>query len=515
VLRKPDVAAACAAIGVRVPPNAPKAADVPDLHGPWSAALAVGLLEIDDDTVASGPALGSWPPAGAASLGTWFAAFRAVCDAMADRRQEDSSAGMLAFALALLSVLTDEVVPTGKDLWQAVLEEGDDICSTYDLDVVPAAAMRRVARQPGDSPLSGIVALLSSFGAVTGTADKPAITALGRWAIGQLTEALPGAADPDISAAELIATATAESVDANDRWKIAAGWLDQHDPAELLEAAESMSPSQRLVAAELVEGLGEDALKAWHACATRPNIGPHARWALYALGKGPEPDEADMQWLGTERAAAALASRGPDEALCTADGQVRADDLDGRLAAMRATGHPVAGKLVSALTALVESGAALSIDQGMQLKVALKYTQPVIWRSVQLPVAATLGHLHEVIQLLFGWDGDHLHVFRAAGRAYSDPFYDLEGASDEDSIRVRDAFRPGIKVGYEYDFGASWQHEITRQKSFRLDPEQNYPVCVAYQGDSPVEYPSEDDEPQEPEPFSLTDVNRKLANYGR
>jgi hypothetical protein len=34
---------------------------------------------------------------------------------------------------------------------------------------------------------------------------------------------------------------------------------------------------------------------------------------------------------------------------------------------------------------------------------------------------------------------------------------------------------------------------------------------VAYQGDSPVEYPSEED-PEEPDPFSLTDVNRNLAN---
>jgi hypothetical protein len=71
-----------------------------------------------------------------------------------------------------------------------------------------------------------------------------------------------------------------------------------------------------------------------------------------------------------------------------------------------------------------------------------------------------------------------------------------------------------VKVGYEYDFGASWQHEITSQKAFMLDPDQLYPVCVAYQGDSPVEYPSEEN-PREPEPFSLTEVNRKLARLGR
>ena len=47
-----------------------------------------------------------------------------------------------------------------------------------------------------------------------------------------------------------------------------------------------------------------------------------------------------------------------------------------------------------------------------------------------------------------------------------------------------------------------------------LDPDQSHPVCVAYQGDSPVEYPSEEN-PHEPEPFSLTEVNRKLAKLGR
>ena len=48
------------------------------------------------------------------------------------------------------------------------------------------------------------------------------------------------------------------------------------------------------------------------------------------------------------------------------------------------------------------------------------------------------------------------------------------------------------------------------QKAFTLDPGEVYLVCVAYQGDSQVEYPSEEN-PQEPEPFNLTDVNRRLS----
>ena len=45
------------------------------------------------------------------------------------------------------------------------------------------------------------------------------------------------------------------------------------------------------------------------------------------------------------------------------------------------------------------------------------------------------------------------------------------------------------------------------------DPGQDYPVCVAYQGDSPVGYWSEDD-PEELEPFDPAEVNRNLTALG-
>src|SRR5260221_5307278 len=373
--------------------------------------------------------------------------------------------------------------------------------------------MRNGAGLAGGSRLGGMVALLARFGAVSGDADRPVITPLGRWAARRLEEALPRAAEPEISAAELIAE-VAESGDAVQRLEAASEWLEQHQPREILEAAESMSPLLRTVAADLVEMLGEDAVPAWREFTAAPHVGSHARYALCVWGQGPEPGERDLQWLATESAAAALDGKGVDEALCVVWESVRGEDLADRLAVVRATGHPAAGKLARALTEFTASGVPRSVDQGVQLKVTLKRATPAIWRSVRLPIIATLGDLHQVIQLLFGWDGDHLHAFRVGRRAYSDPFFTLEDAADEDDLRIRDACRPGVKVGYEYDFGASWQYEITWQKAFMLDPDQVYPVCVAYQGDSPVEYPSEEN-PQEPEPFSLTEVNRKLARLGR
>ncbi len=89
----------------------------------------------------------------------------------------------------------------------------------------------------------------------------------------------------------------------------------------------------------------------------------------------------------------------------------------------------------------------------------------------------------------------------------------LERTGDEQAVRIRDVLTPGAKVGYTYDFGADWEHDITLEQTIPRDPGQYYPVCVEWRGDSPVEYWSEDD-PEEPEPFNLAEVNRQLAALG-
>jgi hypothetical protein len=179
-----------------------------------------------------------------------------------------------------------------------------------------------------------------------------------------------------------------------------------------------------------------------------------------------------------------------------------------------ATGHPDAGVVARAVAEFAASGAPRSIDQVAELKVSLAGARPPIWRRVQLPITATLGDLHEAIQVLFGWDGDHLHVFAVGKVQYADTFVNLEGARDEEEVRVQDALTPGVrKITYTYDLGACWEHEITLEKTLARDPGRDYPVCVEFKGGSPVEYWSED-EPEESRPFSLAEVNRRLAARG-
>jgi hypothetical protein len=236
--------------------------------------------------------------------------------------------------------------------------------------------------------------------------------------------------------------------------------------------------------------------------------------AVAAWDDGPEPGAADGVWLGVEGAAAALEDKGPDEALSRVWESMPGTDLDARLAAVRATGHPDADALAKAVAEFAASGAPRSIDQVARLKVSLTSFRPPIWRRVLVPATATLGDLHVVIQVLFGWDGDHLHVFEAGKKQYSDTFVNLEGTGDEEAVRVGDAMAPGGRILYTYDLGACWEHEITLETTVPRDHSQDYPVCVEFRGDSPVEYWSEE-EPEEPEPFGLNEVNRRLAALGR
>jgi Plasmid pRiA4b ORF-3-like protein len=194
-------------------------------------------------------------------------------------------------------------------------------------------------------------------------------------------------------------------------------------------------------------------------------------------------------------------------------GRVPGESLDSRLAAVAATGHPDAARVAAALREFVAFGATPSIDQVYQVKVVLVRWRPPTWRRVLVPAAITLGDLHVVIQILFGCDGDHLHMFEVGAGRYSDPFFDLHSLDmdDEETIRLRDVFTGASrKIRYEYDFGASWWHEITLEKVREREPGTVYPRCTGFASDSPVEYWSEDD-PRDAEPFDLAETNRRLA----
>ncbi|MEW2635169.1 plasmid pRiA4b ORF-3 family protein [Streptomyces sp. NPDC048389] len=106
-----------------------------------------------------------------------------------------------------------------------------------------------------------------------------------------------------------------------------------------------------------------------------------------------------------------------------------------------------------------------------QLKIALRDTSPPVWRRVTLPADTSLGCLHDIVQVCFGWDDSHLHSFTEpdSGRQFvdldapvdRDPFHD----ADEESVTVAEVLPyEGGRLDYTYDFGDDWRHRITLEK---------------------------------------------------
>jgi len=117
----------------------------------------------------------------------------------------------------------------------------------------------------------------------------------------------------------------------------------------------------------------------------------------------------------------------------------------------------------------IESTARRSGAPSYQLKVVLLGTKPVIWRRIQVPGDAKLSWLHPVLQLAMGWTNSHLHHFLTTEARYCDPRYDTDMADEGDrdetkALLAEVAPEEGVEFGYEYDFGDSWQHQITVEK---------------------------------------------------
>lgn len=107
-------------------------------------------------------------------------------------------------------------------------------------------------------------------------------------------------------------------------------------------------------------------------------------------------------------------------------------------------------------------------DQGIpiQLKIELPYTNPAIWRRIQVGENATFQDLHFAIQMAMGWTNAHLHEFkiqdRLIGMDIPGGFDKPENQENEKDVRLKDLhLQPGDTFTYLYDFGDSWQHNIT------------------------------------------------------
>ena len=107
-----------------------------------------------------------------------------------------------------------------------------------------------------------------------------------------------------------------------------------------------------------------------------------------------------------------------------------------------------------------------------EFEVSLIHIKPRIWRRFLIHNQATFQKLHLAIQDACGWTNSHLYIFRE-GRLRGP---EIAGIPDDDrydggppptpdarKIKLADYFsttEPSAII-YEYDFGDSWEHEVT------------------------------------------------------
>lgn len=170
----------------------------------------------------------------------------------------------------------------------------------------------------------------------------------------------------------------------------------------------------------------------------------------------------------------------------------------------------------------------MGVSSVYQLRITLKGTKPPIWRRVAVPAEITLGQLHEVIQIVMGWTGSHMHHFilrdkalkpskdeiakamramiagddraaeevfnRMSGEKYfvpgRTPLGDKTGldGQNENAVTLAEVCPEAkSKLTYEYDFGDDWKHVIEVQKIVAAKDGVEYPVCLAGAGACPPE----------------------------
>jgi len=99
------------------------------------------------------------------------------------------------------------------------------------------------------------------------------------------------------------------------------------------------------------------------------------------------------------------------------------------------------------------------------LHISLTFSDPLIWRRVQVPGNMSLATFHHVIQLSMGWSDTHTHQFHVGKISYEPTLgTDTIGEAkryDERNFQLQDLEESmRFMFAYLYDAGDIWEHEI-------------------------------------------------------
>ncbi|HEY5858420.1 MAG TPA: plasmid pRiA4b ORF-3 family protein [Aldersonia sp.] len=125
-----------------------------------------------------------------------------------------------------------------------------------------------------------------------------------------------------------------------------------------------------------------------------------------------------------------------------------------------------------------------------RIKVSLCGATAPIWRRLEVPADITLYDLHNVIQVAFGWDDSHLHVFETDYGEFGEANPQYSRRSEKPVTLEQVVAEEGSRIGYTYDFGDDWRHEIEFEKiteGTAPDDDMTHPRCTGGRRATPPE----------------------------
>ena len=124
-----------------------------------------------------------------------------------------------------------------------------------------------------------------------------------------------------------------------------------------------------------------------------------------------------------------------------------------------------------------------------QLRVVLCGVSPLVWRRLLIASETSIAQLHEILQLVCDWSGEHLHRFRIHGKDYgSSQLGGLVFAEDARQVPLSHfQLHCGERFRYEYDFTAYWKLDIRLEKRLPDCPGRPISLCTAGRRAAPPE----------------------------
>jgi len=108
----------------------------------------------------------------------------------------------------------------------------------------------------------------------------------------------------------------------------------------------------------------------------------------------------------------------------------------------------------------------------------------MIWRRLRIPGSTSLVDLHHMIQIINGWDDDHLHRFHIYGNDYGIAYAGGLSFSDDAHLVYLDDFDfdVGDRFTYEYNFFEHWLQDIRIEAIETESTSPAHPFCVKGNG---------------------------------